>query len=105
MAGGSYGPPVQPNQPGAFAAVPTPVLMAFAEPARQNRLTVFFRIILASPQLIDLAVVGISAEVILVSDWFRALFLGALPRFAADFLSGYLLCSPRGAAYLALLTA
>src|SRR6266849_1216674 len=100
MAGGSYGPPVQPNQPGAFAAVPTPVLMAFAEPARQNRLTVFFRIILAIPQLIVLAVVGIAAEVILVIGWFGALFMGALPRFAADFLPGCLRWSARVSAYL-----
>jgi len=95
---------VQPNQPGAFAAVPAPILMAFAGPARQSRLTVFFRFILAIPQLIVLAVVGIAAEIILVIGWFGALFMGRLPRFAADFLPGYLRWSARVSAYLALLT-
>jgi Domain of unknown function (DUF4389) len=104
VAGGSYAPPGQPNQPGAFMAEPAPVLMAFAEPARQNRLTVFFRIILAIPQLAVLAVVGIAAEVVVVIGWFGALFMGRLPRFAADFLTGYLRWSARVSAYLALLT-
>jgi hypothetical protein len=104
MAGGSYAPPMQPDQPDAFAAVPAPVLMAFAEPARQSRLTVFFRIILAVPQLIVLAVVGLVAEIVSVIGWFGALFMGRLPRFAADFLPGYLRWSARVSAYLALLT-
>ena len=104
MAGGPLAPPVQPNPPDAFEAGPAPVLMAFAGPAKQSRLTVFFRIILAIPQLIVLAVIGIVAEIVLVIGWFGALFMGRLPRFAADFLPGYLRWATRVSAYLALLT-
>lgn len=64
----------------------------------------FFRIILAIPQLIVLAVIGIVAEIVLVIGWFGALFMGRLPRFAADFLPGYLRWATRVSAYLALLT-
>ncbi len=64
----------------------------------------FFRLILAIPQFIVLSVVGIAAEVVLVIGWFGALFMGRLPLFAADFLSGYLRWSARVYAYMALLT-
>ena len=104
MAGEPLTAEVGPNPPGAFEADPAPVLMAFAGPAKQNRLTVFFRLILAIPQFIVLSVVGIAAEVVLVIGWFGALFMGRLPLFAADFLSGYLRWSARVYAYMALLT-
>ena len=104
MAGGPLAPPVQPNPPGVFEPDRAPVLMAFAGPTKQNRLTVFFRYILAIPQLIVLSFVGIAAEIVLVIGWFGALFMGRLPRFAADFLPGYLRWQVRVYAYLALLT-
>jgi hypothetical protein len=81
-----------------------PVLVTFAAPARQSRLTVLVRIILVIPHLIVLAVLGIAAYVVAIAGWFGALFTGRLPRFAADFLAGYLRWQTRVSAYAFLLT-
>jgi hypothetical protein len=81
-----------------------PVRVTFAAPARQSRLTVLVRIILVIPHLIVLAVLGIAAYVVAIAGWFGALFTGRLPRFAADFLAGYLRWQTRVSAYAFLLT-
>ena len=81
-----------------------PVLVTFAAPAPQSRLTVLVRIILVIPHLIVLAVLGIAAYVVAIAGWFGALFTGRLPRFAADFLAGYLRWQTRVSAYAFLLT-
>jgi hypothetical protein len=78
--------------------------MAFAGPAEQSRLTVFFRLIMLIPQVIVLYFVGLAAEIIGVIGWFGALFTGRLPGFAADFLAGYLRWQSRVTAYGILLT-
>lgn len=81
-----------------------PVLVTFAAPAAQSRLTVLVRIILAIPHLIALGVLGIAAYVVAIVGWFGALFTGQLPDFAADFLTGYLRWQIRVSAYSCLLT-
>jgi hypothetical protein len=58
-------------------------------PERQRRLTVLLRLLLLIPQFIVLAALGIAVFVVAVIGWFAALFLGRLPGWAADFLSGY----------------
>jgi hypothetical protein len=85
-------------------SAPAPVLVAFAGPAPQSRLTVAFRIFMAIPQLIVLWLLGIAAMVITIIGWFGALFTGRLPVFAADFLTGYLRWLSRVYAYNYLLT-
>jgi Domain of unknown function (DUF4389) len=99
--------------PAGFPAVPPPavsaeradeVLVAFAGPAPQRRLTVFFRLIMAIPQYIVLYVLNIAAEVVLVISWFAALFTGQVPAGLADFLAGFLRWYSRVAAYVWLLT-
>ena len=85
-------------------STPAPVLVAFAGPAPQSRLTVAFRIFLAIPQLIVLWLLGVAAAVITIIGWFGALFTGRLPVFAADFLTGYLRWLSRVYAYNYLLT-
>jgi hypothetical protein len=81
-----------------------PVLVTFAAPAPQSRLTVLVRIILVLPHLIVLAVLGIAAYLVAIAGWFGALFTGRLPGFAADFLAGYLRWQTRVSAYAFLLT-
>ena len=81
-----------------------PVLVAFAGPAPQSRLTVLLRIFMVIPQLIVLWLLGIAAMVIVIIGWFGALFTGRLPVFAADFLTGYLRWLTRVYAYMLLLT-
>jgi hypothetical protein len=80
------------------------VLVAFAGPAQQRRLTVFFRLIMVIPQYIVLYALNIAAEVVLVICWFAALFTGQMPAGLADFLAGYLRWSSRVAGYVWLLT-
>jgi len=72
-------------------------------PDRQRRLTVLLRLILLIPQDIALFVLSIVATVVMVVGWFGALFLGRLPNWAADFLSGYLGYYVRFYAYAFLL--
>jgi Domain of unknown function (DUF4389) len=81
-----------------------PVLVAFAGPAPQSRLTVLVRIFLVIPHLIVLGVLGIAAYLVAIIGWFGALFTGRLPGFAADFLTGYLRWQLRVSAYAFLLT-
>jgi len=104
------GPPLLPPAPplpleqyhGSGGAAPIEV--GFAGPATQRRLTVLARLILAIPHIFVLYLLFIAAEVVLVIGWFGALFTGALPQFAADFLSGVLCWQARVTGYLLLLT-
>jgi hypothetical protein len=85
-------------------AGPPPIMVATADPEPQRRVTVFFRLILAIPQLIVLYLLNIVAVIVLFIGWWAALFTGQLPEFAVTFLSGYLRWSTRVSAYLYLLT-
>ena len=80
------------------------ILMAFAGPARQRRVTVLFRLLLAIPQAIVLYVLSIVAELVAIVGWFAALFTGRLPAGLAGFLTDWLRWSARVGSYLALLT-
>jgi len=81
-----------------------PVLVGFAGPAPQSRLTVLVRILMVIPQLVVVWLLGVAALVIVIIGWFGALFTGRLPVFAADFLTGYLRWLTRVYAYVFLLT-
>ena len=54
------------------------IVMAFAGPAPQRRVTVLFRLLLAIPQFIVLYVLTIVAEFVAIVGWFAALFTGRL---------------------------
>ncbi|MEV0531962.1 DUF4389 domain-containing protein [Kitasatospora sp. NPDC050463] len=71
-------------------------------PGPQNRLTVLVRILLLIPQFIVLWALSVVAFFVTVIGWFGALFLGRLPGFAADYLSGYVPYETRVNAYLML---
>jgi Domain of unknown function (DUF4389) len=79
-------------------------MVGFADPIPQQRVTVFFRIILMIPHAFVLWILGIVAEVVAVIGWFGALFTGRLPDFAADYLTGYVRWQTRYNAYYLLLT-
>ncbi|HEV2373560.1 MAG TPA: DUF4389 domain-containing protein [Streptosporangiaceae bacterium] len=83
---------------------PNPIEVGFAPPAKQQRLTVFFRFILLIPQYIVLYVLQIAAEVVAFIGWWGALFMGRLPEWAAEFLTGFLRWYARVTAYGLLLT-
>ena len=59
------GPPAGGGGPGA----PDEILVAFAEPAEQRRLTVLVRIILAIPHLVVLYILSIASEVVALVCW------------------------------------
>jgi hypothetical protein len=106
-APGGYGPAGGYGAPGTSAALfdgPAPVLVSFAPPAQQSRLTIAFRLLLAIPHVIILWALGIAAEVVVVIGWFAALFMGSLPEWAHTFLTGVLRWQVRVYAYTFFLT-
>jgi Domain of unknown function (DUF4389) len=70
----------------------------------RNRLTTAFRLILAIPQLIVLAVLGIAVFVVAVIALFAVLFTGRWPAGMRDFVLGVARWWLRVDAYLLLLT-
>ncbi|HEX3493586.1 MAG TPA: DUF4389 domain-containing protein [Streptosporangiaceae bacterium] len=75
-----------------------------AGPAKQRRLTVAFRLILAIPQGFVLFFLGVAAGVVAFLGWWGALFMGRLPNFAVSYLSGYIRWYVRFYGYVLLLT-
>lgn len=70
---------------------------------QRNRLTAFFRLILAIPVAIVLYVYGILALIAVVIAWFAIVFTARYPKGLYDFAAGYLLFATRVIAYAALL--
>jgi hypothetical protein len=69
----------------------------------RNRVTVFFRILMAIPQVIVLYFLTIAAEVVLFISWIAALFTGSVPEGMHGFLAGYARWSARLNGYMLLL--
>jgi hypothetical protein len=107
---GGPGIPPAPDAPGGPGAPGDPpgaadeILVAFAEPADQRRLTVLVRIILAIPHAIVLYALSIASDVVAIICWFAALFSGRLPDGLARFQVGVLRWLTRFYAYVLLLT-
>ena len=72
--------------------------------AQRNRLTVFFRLILAIPQFIVIAVLGIAVWAVYVIAFFAVLFTGHWPQGLRNFAVGFMRWVLRVEAYLLLLT-
>jgi hypothetical protein len=90
------------------AAVPSaapshPIGLIVTDDLKRSRLTVFFRLILAIPHFIVLALWGIVAELAVVVAWFAALFTGRVPEGLHDFLASFLRYSSRVTGYVFLL--
>jgi hypothetical protein len=71
---------------------------------RLSRLTTFFRCFMVIPQFIVLYFLEIAAGVILFISWWAILFMGRYPRWAFDFMSGFLRWTVRVSGYYYLLT-
>ncbi len=90
-----------------LAATPTPaypVRALFAPPQKQSRLSVFFRILIAIPAFIVLALVAIASFVVTFVAWFIILFTGRFPAGMFRFCAGAHRWSLRVQAYLYLMT-
>jgi hypothetical protein len=69
-----------------------------------NRLTTFFRLILAIPGMIVASLWGIAAWIAAIIAWFAIVFTGRYPEGLYKFNQGYLRMSGRWTAYALLLT-
>jgi hypothetical protein len=69
----------------------------------RNRLTVFFRLILAIPYLLWLALWAIAAFFVAIIGWFAALFTGRLPDALHGFLAAFVRMEIHTSAFLYLL--
>ena len=89
----------------AVAAAPDhhPVELIVTDDLRRSRLTVFFRLLLAIPHLVWLALWGVAMEIAVLIAWFAALFAGRIPGGLHDFIAAYVRYSTRVRAYILLL--
>jgi hypothetical protein len=71
---------------------------------KPSRLTTFFRCFMVIPQWIVLYFVGIAASVIIFIVWWAILFTGKYPKWAFDFVTGYIRWYTRVMGYVCLLT-
>jgi len=80
-----------------------PIGLVVDDDLRRSRLTVFFRLLLAIPQAIWLAIWGIAVYFILFVVWIVAIFTGRVPDSLHNFLAHYLRALTHLSAYLFLL--
>lgn len=79
-----------------------PVRLESSDDLRRSRLTVFFRLLLAIPHLIWLALWGIVALLAAIGNWFATLFTGTSPAGLHRFLAAYMRYQLHVFAYLYL---
>lgn len=90
----------------AFEPLPTrsdPVRMETDDDLRRSRLTVFFRILLAIPHLIWLALWGLVALLAAIVNWFATLASGTSPESLHRFLAAFLRYQLHVGAYVYLI--
>lgn len=79
-----------------------PIQLVVEDDLNRNRLTVFFRLLLAIPHYIWLYVWGIVALIAWIVAWFAALFTARVPAGLHDFLARYLRYQVHVYSYLTL---
>jgi hypothetical protein len=80
-----------------------PVTFAADYVEQRNRLTSFFRLILAIPLMIFLAFYGLAATVAIIIAWFAIVFTARYPKGLYEFVAGFTRCLTRVTAYASLL--
>jgi hypothetical protein len=81
-----------------------PVSFAADYEPRRNRLTTFFRLLLAIPHFIVIMVWGIVMYVVEIIAWLVIVFTGGLPAGMYSFIARFLLYTTQTYAYITLLT-
>jgi hypothetical protein len=94
--------PPPPAAPPASAS-PHPVRLVVTDDLRRNRLTVFFRLILAIPHIIWLWLWSIAAAFAILFNWVATLIRGESPQSLHDFIASYIRYSTRVTAYIFLI--
>ena len=85
------------------AAQRHPIRLVVNDDLRRNRLTVFFRLILAIPHLLWFVLWGIVALLATIVNWFATLFAGKSPEGLHNFLATYLRYQTHVYAYVLLI--
>lgn len=80
-----------------------PIRLVVEDDLRRNRLTVFFRLLLAIPHIIWFLLWGIVAMLALIANWFATLFAGRSPEGLHNFLATYLRYQTHVYAYVLLI--
>jgi len=80
-----------------------PIRLVVSDDLQRNRLTVFFRLILAIPHVIWLALWGIVAALVAIANWFATLIKGESPAGLHEFLATYLRYMTQVYAYILLI--
>jgi hypothetical protein len=89
--------------PAATELVHHPIRLVVTDDLQRNRLTVFFRLILAIPHVIWLLLWGIVATLAAIANWFATLVKGESPEGLHDFLATYLRYQTQVYAYILLI--
>src|SRR5438067_1883950 len=80
-----------------------PIGLIVTDDLQRNRLTVFFRLLLAMPHFIVVVLWGIVAEIAVVVTWLITIFTGRVPDGLHNFIASYLRYATRVYAYIFLL--
>jgi hypothetical protein len=80
-----------------------PIGLVVTDDLRRSRLTTFFRVILAIPHLVLVALWAFAVWFAAVGAWFAALFTGGVPLALHSFMADFLRYSTRVTGYLHLL--
>jgi hypothetical protein len=89
--------------PAATERVQHPIRLVVTDDLQRNRLTVFFRLILAIPHVIWLLLWGIVATLVAIANWFATLVKGESPEGLHNFLATYLRYQTQVYAYILLI--
>jgi hypothetical protein len=89
--------------PAATERVQHPIRLVVTDDLQRNRLTVFFRLILAIPHVIWLLLWGIVATLVAIANWFATLVKGESPKGLHEFLATYLRYQTQVYAYILLI--
>ena len=87
----------------ATERVQHPIRLVVTDDLQRNRLTVFFRLILAIPHVIWLFLWGIVATLAAIANWFATLVKGESPEGLHNFLATYLRYMTQVYAYILLI--
>jgi hypothetical protein len=86
----------------AYAPAPHPIHLVVIDDLERNRLTVFFRLLLAIPLFIWLAIWGIAAYLSVVVAWFAGLVMGRVPDGLHNFLAAFVRFETHVSAYFSI---
>ena len=81
-----------------------PIRLVVTDDLQRNRLTAFFRLILAIPAFIVSGILGYLNRVLALFSWFLAVFMGRLPEGLRNFAAFAVRYEQQTAAYALLLT-